>query len=298
MTSKKKTIVGVVAKPHQAVAIELAKKVINWLEEKGVDYRIGDQIQKELEFPADGAKVFVEREDFTESCDPIVVLGGDGTLISVCRHASKNTPTIIGVNVGTLGFLTEIIAEELIPTLEAVLGGKAALERRVLLGGEVRRPGRDTISYTAVNDIVVTKEALARIFGVELFVNGERAAVYRGDGVIISTPGGSTAYSLAAGGAIVHPQVDAILVTPICPHSLTSRPLVLPGGSKISLRVSPDTKGGGENIFFTIDGQEGMSLSSGGEVSVTTSEYGVMFAKSPSKSYFEVLGTKLKWGNN
>ncbi len=290
-------IVGVVSKPQEA-AKKRTIEVISWLEQRGVSYRIDAEIAAFLGFDREKSDILLERERFTSECNIIVVLGGDGTMISVSRHPSKKPARIIGVNLGTLGFLTEVTLDELFATLEFALQGKEKKEARFLLQTDVVRNGKVAETFNAINDVVITKEALARIFGIKLAVNNEFAALIRGDGVIVSTPVGSTAYSLAAGGSIVHPMVKALLVTPICPHSLTTRPLVLPGDSKVELEIVSSSKEPKNEVFLTIDGQEGMALLDGDQLRVTTSESYVYFVKSPTRSYFEVLGTKLKWANH
>ncbi len=288
------TVVGVVAKQSHPDSLRLMELVFSALRQNKVDYLVCADTAAELNLSIP-AEQLVKRELLTQTCSPIVVLGGDGTLISVCRHAAPKPPVILGVNLGTLGFLTEITSEELPEMLEATLNGSAKLEQRTLLDVAVIRNGQEAEHYNALNDVVLTKAALARIYGIDLAVDGDSAALIRGDGCIVATPGGSTAYSLAAGGSIVHPQVDALLITPICPHSLTSRPLVVPGRSEISLTVDEDASG--SNVFLTIDGQEGMPLKSGDQVVITTSENKMFFVKSQSKNYYEILGAKLKWAN-
>ncbi len=291
-------IVGVVAKIHHTSAPELSRRIIAWLEQRGIQYRLGLEIAERLGVAADDPVILVDRDRFTSICDVVVVLGGDGTMISVSRHPSERPSTIIGVNLGTLGFLTEITIDELFSTLEAAVNGNVAREPRYLLSAEVKREGKIISRYTAINDVVITKEALARIFSIALWVDDQFAATVRGDGVIVATPVGSTAYSMAAGGSIVHPAVSALLVTSICPHSLTSRPLVLPGKSTLRLTVSSATTEDEPEVYLTIDGQEGRGLTSGDEVIITTSDRFVYFAKSSSRSYFQVLATKLKWANH
>lgn len=290
--------VGIVAKATQPRAIELSLKLARWLSDRGVDCRVDRETALAKGMPNLPDAQLVDRNRLTAFCDPIVVLGGDGTLISVSRHAVKSCPRILGVNVGTLGFLTEVTVDELFPVLESVLNGTARLETRRLLSAEVIRNGALCAQYSAINDVVVGKEAIARIFGIELLIDGSLAAALRGDGVIVSTPGGSTAYSLAAGGSIVHPSVEALLVTPICPHSLTSRPLVVPGSSEVTLRVSPHQRSREGEVYLTIDGQEGMALESNDVIRVKTSDSSVRFVKSPSRNYFDVLGAKLKWAKD
>jgi NAD+ kinase len=286
-------IVGVVAKPGNELSKPLVTKLINKLRKDGVSFRLDNRTASHLELSDVSESDCLRREELTSGCSHIVVLGGDGTLISVCRHPTKRPPVIIGINLGTLGFLTEITVNELFTVLDSCLAGKSRLERRYLMKVSIEREGEKPRILAALNDLVISKDSLARIFPTEISVDGEFAALLRGDGVIIATPGGSTAYSLAAGGSIVHPQVDAILVTPICPHSLTSRPLVLPGSSNITLKLGDRSEE--TSISLTLDGQEGERLSVKDQVRVTTSRSSLLFAKSPSNSYFDILGKKLKW---
>jgi NAD+ kinase len=288
------SIIGITAKHTHPEAKELTNALITWIKKHNLDYKIDRQTVSSLGIQIPNENI-ISREMIAESCNPIVVLGGDGTLISVCRHPATTPPTIIGVNLGTLGFLTEITTKELFTTLELVLNGKAELEQRSLLSGCVIRKEKQVTQFHSINDVVITKQALARIFALELWIDEDLASIVRGDGMIIATPSGSTAYSMAAGGAIVHPQVKAILVTPICPHSLSSRPLVIPSKSKISLIVASDTSP--NHVYLTIDGQSGMALEKEDSIEITTSQHFVNFAKSPSRNYFNVLATTLKWSN-
>ena len=285
--------VAIVAKHIHPEAGELCKQAISWLQEKKYKVAVERETARELGGSSFENLEILEREECTRKCDAVIVLGGDGTLISVCRHASKKTPLILGVNPGTLGFLTEITRDELSEALNSLHSGEYEVESRSLFHCQVKRNKKLIAEYHVLNDVVITKQALARIFGLKLSVDTIPAASIRGDGIIIATPGGSTAYSMAAGGSIVHPQVAAILVTPICPHSLTSRPLVLPGTSTISLEVAEDIQS--DNIFLTIDGQSGMALESNDKISVKTSPYVVDFFKSQTRSYYDILAAKLKW---
>jgi NAD+ kinase len=291
-------IVGVVAKPRHDKAGVVTKEVIAWLEQKGVSYRVGKEVAQVLSISKKSPEIVLERQLFTSVCDVVVVLGGDGTMISVCRYPSERPATILGVNLGTLGFLTEVTADELFDTLEKVLDGTARKEKHSLLDISVYQKNKTPITFHAINDVVITKEALARVYSVSVYVDDIFAAMIRGDGVIVSTPLGSTAYSLAAGGSIVHPLVEALLVTPICPHSLTTRPLVLPGKSKIKICIEKISQESKDEVFLTVDGQQGMELRESDEVTITTSKHYVYFVKSPVRTYFEVLGTKLKWANH
>lgn len=288
------TRLGIVAKARHPRAQQLTKELIEWLRARNLAFCVGDELARELSIEREVPTL--SRDQVVTGCSHVVVLGGDGTLISVSRYPSPTPPVVIGVNVGTLGFLTEITAEELLPVLEKTLAGQARVERRPLLSVTAVSRNGTRQSYHVINDAVLTKEALARLFNIELFVDGNFAATIRGDGLIVSTPGGSTAYSLAAGGSIVHPSVGALLVTPICPHSLTTRPLVLPDSSSVTLRIA--TGGGAGAVFLTLDGQEGCELEDNDEVIITGSPYSVYFAKSPTRSYFDILAAKLHWATS
>lgn len=295
MAENNHVVVGVVAKHTHSIAGKLTQKVIDWLREREIEFRVDERTAENLTLKHVPIDATVPRKELTRQCSPIVVMGGDGTLISVCHHPAERPPVIVGVNLGTLGFLTEITTQELFASLEKVLAGKADLERRFLLEAEVETGSGKPEKVMATNDVVITKKAIARIFTIDAYVDGEFAASSRGDGIIVSTPGGSTAYSLAAGGSIVHPRVNALALTPICPHSLTIRPLILPGNSKICLKIAQETNA--EEVYLTIDGQEGHPLHPGDRVTLTTSNYSFLFVRSPSKTYYQILGTKLKWAS-
>lgn len=298
-TRNSDTIVGIAAKAGNSRCQELSVELIQWLNRRGLEYRVDRTIADEIGLESVIPEKFIPREDLTSVCNPIVVFGGDGTLVSVCRYANSHYPVIIGVNVGTLGFLTEATVEEFYSVLESVLAGTAQIIKKQLLEGELCRQDKTVIKFHAMNDVVLGKGALGRIYGIDLFINEEAAARFRGDGLIVATPAGSTAYSLAAGGAIVHPRLNALLVTPICSHFLTSRPLVLPGDARLRMKIAVDPvkpEDSAKKMFLTIDGQQGQEILVGDELIVSLSPHCVSFAKSPSKNYFDVLTTKLKWG--
>ncbi|HMO17877.1 MAG TPA: NAD(+)/NADH kinase [Oligoflexia bacterium] len=285
---------AIVAKPNHPLAESLILDLVKFFKRGGYTYLVDEETYAGYERVFGGEKFqTIPRDDLTTSGNVIIVLGGDGTLISVCRHPGSSSPDIIGVNLGTLGFLTEITADELMPTLEAYQNGATLTEPRPLLEVCVKESGKES-KFFALNDVVIGKQALARIFALRLKAGSEDAAIIRGDGVIISTPAGSTAYSLAAGGSIVHPGVDALLVTPICPHSLSSRPLVVPDSMTLEMTIGPDCRA--DSVFLTVDGQEGFPLHEGASVLVRKSKFSVNFVKSLSRSYFGILTGKLKWG--
>ncbi len=296
---KEKLKIGIVAKPGHSQAKDLVEQLIKFIQEQSLEILVdkdtlalinSDNSSKDL-----AKDLTVERRrNITKTCDIAVILGGDGTLISVCRHPSKNSPRIIGVNLGTLGFLTEISIDELKDTLVNTINDKTKLEERKILEATILKTGQEAQTTYAINDVVISKETIARIFPTKISIDNCFAANLKGDGVIVSSPSGSTAYSLAAGGTIVHPQVDAMLITPICAHSLTSRPLVVPGHAEIELEI-----GKAEDVrsYLTVDGQEGYPLVSGDKVTVKTSKFAVRFVKSGNNSYYDILSSKLKWAS-
>ena len=233
-----------------------------------------------------------ELEHVGEDAQLIIVLGGDGTLLSVARQLKGKEVPILGVNLGGLGFLTETSVEELPDMLGSVVRGRYALSKRIMLSVAVKRQAELVFDISILNDAVITKDALARIIDIETYVDDEYLTTYRADGLILSTATGSTGYSLSAGGPILHPSLPHIVVTPICPHMLTNRPILLPEGAVLrALLLSRD-----ERVVLTLDGQIGFPLEFGDEVTVKKSPYTVNLITSMSRGYFEVLRTKLKWG--
>lgn len=233
------------------------------------------------------------KQELARNSDLLITFGGDGTLLSVARHAPDSVP-VIGVNMGTLGFLTEIRVEEFPEVLERVLEGHYYVEPRVTFSVSVSGPDRDSSKrYRVLNDVAINKSAVARIIEMRVSVAGLFVSTFRGDGLIVATPTGSTAYNLSAGGPIIYPTMGAVVITPICPHMLTNRPLVLPDELDIEISLTtPDAR----DIFLTLDGQEGFELSERDRVCVRKSEERVLLVQSPDKNYFDVLRNKLKWG--
>ncbi len=225
--------------------------------------------------------------------DLLVTFGGDGTLLAVARHAPENVP-ILGVNMGTLGFLTEIRVEEFPHVLDRVLEGQFQLEPRVTFDVSVNGPGRDDRVFRVLNDAAINKSALARIIEIKLNVSGLFVTTFRADGLVVGTPTGSTAYNLSAGGPIIYPTMEAVVITPICPHMLTNRPIVLP--DTLDVEISIESRSVSQEIYLTLDGQEGFPIRDEDHVCVRKSQHRVMMVQSPDKNYFDVLRTKLKWG--
>ncbi|GIW40375.1 MAG: NAD kinase [Candidatus Binatia bacterium] len=278
--------VGIVVKRGQPRAAELGRGLARWLAERG------RQVLVESELGADtNARVAGSRAELARLSDLIVVLGGDGTLLGVARHLRERETPILGVNLGGLGFLTAVTVEELYPTLERALSGECRYDRRMRLA--VRLDSQADGSWHVLNEVVLAKAALARMIDLETAVDGEEVCVYKADGLILATPTGSTAYSLSAGGPIVHPGVDVILVSPICPHTLSNRPMVLPDSSVVRVRVRSSDR---DDVVVAFDGQESVPLPDGATVEVRRAEVGVVLLQPPDRSYFSVLRSKLRWG--
>jgi NAD+ kinase len=232
------------------------------------------------------------KEALPSRVEGIIVLGGDGTLLSVVRLMGENQVPILGVNLGGLGFLTEITLDNLYKVLEGLIQGDYKCHRRMTLHIDVVREGEMVANFTVLNDAVINKGTLARIIDLETTINDEYLTTFKADGVIISTPTGSTAYSLSAGGPIVYPSLQTIVITPICPHTLTNRPIIIPDDAIIKATLNSRN----EEVILTLDGQVGFSLNFGDTVEVRKGGNAILLIESPYKSYFEVLRTKLRWG--
>jgi NAD+ kinase len=278
--------VGVVLKHSSSEAVELGRQLLVELERLRLEPVLDQQSARAL-----GTGNGVERSALASEVDLVVVLGGDGTLLSVARGDLGGTP-ILGINMGTLGFLTEHPAESLFPMLHAVLEGKSSHEKRERLAVSVSTPGREPIERAVLNDVVVNRSALARIVVVSVHVNAEFVSRYRADGLIVATPTGSTAYSLSAGGPILYPTLGVILVTPICPHTLTNRPIALSLESVVELRLESRS----EEVYLTLDGQEGFPLTPRDLVTIRRCDEPMLLITEPRRSYFQILNRKLKWG--
>lgn len=279
--------IAVFAKVHDPRCQGVAVELFNWLQERECLPLIESHLARHLGCPG------VAAEDISSRADLVVVLGGDGTLISTARIIGERDIPILGVNLGSLGFLTEIALDELYPALEKCLAGDYRVSERIMLRAVVERDGRETASHLVLNDVVINKGALARIVDLRTTVNSLDLATFKADGLIISTPTGSTGYSLSAGGPIVNPSMNCIVITPICPHTLTNRPIVIDDGSVVDITVSSLDD---EDIYLTLDGQVGLELRSGDRITVCRADHTARLVMSDERDYFAVLRTKLKWG--
>lgn len=279
--------VGVFAKVHDPRCQDVAVELHNWLLARGCEPLIEAHLARHL------GVVGVDPDLIPESADIVVVLGGDGTLISTARIIGERDIPILGVNLGSLGFLTEIALDELYPALEKCLIGDFRTSERLMLQSIVERDGKMTASNLVLNDVVINKGALARIVDLKTRVNGFDLTTFKADGLIISTPTGSTGYSLSAGGPIINPSMNCIVITPICPHTLTNRPVVIDENSVVDITVKSLDD---EDIFLTLDGQVGVELRSGDRIIVRRASHNAKLVMSETRDYFAVLRTKLKWG--
>ena len=280
--------VAIFAKVHDPRCLGIAGDLINWLEEKGCTALPEAGLTRQLGYPKP-----LSEDEILNQAELVVVLGGDGTLISVARLFSGRDVPILGVNLGSLGFLTEITVEELYTRLEKVLEGNPRVSERMMLEVTLHREGQEIEKGHVLNDMVINKGALARIVDLETKVNRHFLTTYKADGLIISTPTGSTGYSLSAGGPIIHPLMSCIVITPICPHTLTNRPIVVTDESIISITVASSFD---EKVYLTLDGQVGFELREGDSVEVRRALKTTALVMSRTRDYFEVLRTKLKWG--
>ncbi len=233
-------------------------------------------------------------EDISDRADLIIVLGGDGTILRVARNAHSFKVPILGVNLGTLGFLAEVTLADLYEVLENVLQGRYECENRMLLNACIWRDKKKVGDYNVLNDVVIGKGALARIVNLKVQVNSQYMTSYRADGLIISTPTGSTAYSLSAGGPIIHPSMDALVLSPICPFTLTNRSIVIPDQSVIQVELTTEK----ENVRVTFDGQKGCDMLQGDLLEVKKAKTSIQLIQAPGKNYYQILRNKLHWGSN
>lgn len=284
--------VGVVVKPNHTEAWQTACELSKWFETRGIDL-IGKPHEEAERVGAESCGIeTVETEKFQSEADLIVVLGGDGTMISTARLIGNREVVVLGINYGSLGYLTEFRIEEMFPALEKILAGEYEIDPRVMLDVELLRNGETLEKGKVLNDVVINKAALARIIEVDVELNNLFVNSFRADGLIVSTPTGSTAYNLSAGGPILYPSMNAIVLTPICPFTLTNRPIVVPDEDEIVVKLKNDIEG----VVLTLDGQIGFPIQQGDTVSIRKSETNFNLIQPPNRNYFDVLRNKLKWG--
>jgi NAD+ kinase len=279
---------GIYCKSHKEEICSVVPRITQWLREGGVEVLLDKT----------GASCFnppekeTSPQEMSSKMDMLIVLGGDGTLLAAARQFSECEVPILAVNLGGMGFMTSVTLDEAVPLLEQVLAGNHRLSPRMMLRAELNRNGHVVQRQQALNDAVVAKGALSRMLELDLSVNGQFLGRYRADGLIVSTPTGSTAYSLAAGGPILYPVLQAFVLTPICPHMLTNRPLVLPDSVQLEIDLSALE----EQAYLTLDGQIGHELKRGDRIAISKSPYRVNLVRPQEQTYYKVLRNKLRWG--
>ena len=285
--------VGVLLKPHHPEAVKNICRLVEWLNERGITLVAGPRVDRQqIEAETGCAIETLEHDELAATADIIVVLGGDGTMIATARMLGDREVPVLGINYGTLGYLTELHVDEMFPALEAILKGSYRLDRRVMLAAQVFRGAEKLLHDRVLNDVVISKSALARIIEIETWINKQFVNRFRADGLIVSTPTGSTAYSLSAGGPIIYPSMNAVVITPICPHTLSNRPLVVPDEVEIELVLKTPH----EEVALTLDGQVGLPLEVEDRVLIRKSRTTFNLIEADSRNYFEVLRGKLRWG--
>lgn len=279
--------VGIIAKTQRTYPIDIVIDLVEWLRKKKIEVIFDIETADTI-----GLKSNLKRADIISMIDLLIVLGGDGTFLSAARLIGGKSVPIMGVNLGSLGFLTEVTREEIYPVLDRVLKGDFEIEDRMMLDIKVLREGEKIAGHKVLNDVVVNKGALARIIDLDVKIDNQFVISYRSDGLIISTPTGSTAYSLAAGGPIVYPSLHALILAPICPFNLTNRPIIIPDNVSIEIQLATDY----EDVHITLDGQVGLGMKYKDVLEIKRSQDGIKLIKISEKNHYEILRKKLKWG--
>ncbi|MCD6326579.1 NAD(+)/NADH kinase [bacterium] len=282
--------IAIIAKAHAPNIDVIVNQACKWLLAKGIEVNVEEQFGYDVDAQV-GRK---PTKELLSGSEMAIVFGGDGTLIAIAQNAVKFSVPILGVNAGSLGFLTDITLDELYDALAEILDGKFKLDERIALRGQIISPNMQRRKLLAVNDFVINKSSIARMIEIRTYINDVFVTKYRGDGLIISTPTGSTAYSLAAGGPVLHPGSGVIVLSPICPHTLTVRPIVVPDDVTVKVRLYSK----GQEVNLTIDGQEAIHLLDGDELVVRKARKRFKLIQSLRTDYYEILRKKLFWGRN
>jgi NAD+ kinase len=279
--------IGIALKSNQPQLGPVVREIAKWLQDRSVELLLGPEASNASGLPG------MPRNELAEKVDLMIVLGGDGTLLAVARAIGERAVPVLGVNLGTLGYLAEISLEELFPTLEDALADRLRTESRMRLDVYAERDGREIGRYLALNDAVIARTALSRMIDLQTWADDVEVTTYHGDGLIAATPTGSSAYSLSAGGPLLLPGISAIVLTPICPHTLTQLPIVLPDVCQLAIKVV-DARGG--EVHLTVDGQVGCELQEGDRVRVCASDRPLQMLVPADRNRFEVMRNKLGWG--
>ncbi|RMG01930.1 MAG: NAD(+) kinase [Nitrospirae bacterium] len=278
--------IGIVAKQGRAEPVEVLKDLIPYLKDRG--YEVFIEKWAALELGIHGHT----RDELPELIDLLIVLGGDGTMLSAARLVAEREIPLLGINLGGLGFITEINLSEMYDLLDDLLNERCIVEERMMIDASVFRGGKMLTHHTVLNDVVITKGALARIIDLKTTINRLYVSTFKADGLIIATPTGSTAYNLSAGGPILHPSMESFVITPICPHTLTNRPIVISCDSEISVNLESES----EDVFLTLDGQVGLAIRRDDRVVIRKSPYRTKLLIPCERDYFQILREKLQWG--
>ena len=285
--------IGIVLKPHQPEALKTICELAQWLADRSIELVGGPDVERErIEHETGCSVTEVDSHQLAASVDLILVLGGDGTMIATARMIGDQEVPVLGVNYGGLGYLAEFRIEELYSALESILSDNYRLDKRVMLAVELLRGSELITRNRVLNDVVINKSALARIIEIEVYFSQQFVNSFRADGLIISTPTGSTAYNLSAGGPVVFPSMNAIVITPICPFTLTNRPIVVPDDAVIELRLKTEQ----EDVALTLDGQVGFPLKVNDRAVIRKSRTTFNLIQPSNRNYFDVLRDKLRWG--
>lgn len=282
-------VIGILSKPKFPNMKATLTELVAWLHEHGKVVVLDPKAAALI-----GKAAPKSREGIAEKADMVLVLGGDGTMLNAARLVEERSVPILGINMGGLGFLTQVGADQLYKTLERVFAREYSLEERLMLRARLERRGKPEMNATVLNDVVVTKGELSRMIAMTIAIDGQFVTSLRGDGLILSTPTGSTAYSMSAGGPIVSPAVGALVLTPICPHTLTHRPLLVPSRARLEVTLTSHDKG----AMVTFDGQVGVAIKEGDSVTITPSRHKTRLIRLPEGTYYDVLRRKLKWGGD
>jgi len=280
--------IGILTKPKFPEVKTTLQAVVSWLRARNIDVILDATSAALLE-----EKGGLQKTQLAQKADVLLVLGGDGTMLNAARLAAERGIPILGVNMGGLGFLTEVRLEHLYPSLERVFANDFVLDERLMLKTHVHRHGETVAQGIVLNDVVVSKGTLARMIELQISIHGQFVTNLRGDGLIVSTPTGSTAYSLSAGGPILEPAVPSLILTPVCPHTLTHRPLIVPDNVEIDVTLTSKDEG----AMATLDGQVGIALTQGDTVALSVAELRTRLIRFPESTYYNVLREKLKWGD-
>lgn len=281
---------GILYKHSHEPALREARRLAAWFEEHGIRAYVDEMAPKQSDALFDEASTTIP-----STVNWVVVLGGDGTLLGAARRLGRYGAPLLGVNLGGLGFLTSIPLSDLYPVIESMVAGGLEVESRMMLRAAVIREGLEVCSFHVLNDVVINKEALARIIDLEVEVDGEVLTTFRADGLIVATPTGSTAYNLAAGGPVVHPSIETLILTPICAFTLNNRPIIIPNTATVCITMAKESE---QTMMLTFDGQVGFNLQYGDRVVISSSEQKIKLFHAPGSSYFEILRAKLMWGGS